>query len=444
MQIHPDSEPRNCARNALEKQSKHLAKTDLAYWRRRIFKQPNSPNWFAEISARGVRRKLSLETPNKENATLVARDIYQLARVVGWDAVEAKYRSRQTQARSNLTVGQFFALAESVASVKSSTFRGYVKALRKIVSDCFGLDTGKSKCGPQSGNRQWLERVHAVKLEQLSPQKVQAWKRAFLAKARPDPVSQRSAKVTVNTCLRQARSLFSNKIFRHLQGVTLPDPVPFSQIEFEPRQSLKYRATFDVQTLIAKARDQLAESDPEAFKVFLLAIMVGLRRKEIDLLEWTSFLWDLGVVRIQSTEHFEAKTEDSLADVAVEGELLELFRGYRARATNVFVIESNDEPRPGANYPFYRCLKVFDRLISWLRENGLVSKKPLHTLRKEFGSRVNELYGIHAASRALRHSSVTVTDQYYTDGRRRAVPGFGALLAPASNVVPLVAKEGTG
>jgi len=31
--------------------------------------------------------------------------------------------------------------------------------------------------------------------------------------------------------------------------------------------------------LIAKARDQLAESDPEAFKVFLLAIMVGLRRK---------------------------------------------------------------------------------------------------------------------------------------------------------------------
>ena len=55
------------------------------------------------------------------------------------------------------------------------------------------------------------------------------------------------------------------------------DPLPFSQVAFEPRQSLQYRT--NLQTLIAKARDQLAESDPEAFKVFLLAIMVGLRRK---------------------------------------------------------------------------------------------------------------------------------------------------------------------
>jgi integrase len=432
MQVHTDSAPQNCARDGLEKNSKHLAKTDLAYWRRRIFKQPNSPNWFAAISARGVRRKLSLGSPNKENAALVARDIYELARVVGWDAVAAKYRSRQIQTRSNLTVGQFISLAQSVAGVKRSTLYGYIKSLRKIVSNCFSLDTGKAKYDPHSGNRLWLGRVHAVKLERLTPQRVQAWKRSFLARAKADPLSQRSAKVTVNTSLRQARSLFSKKILKHLQGINLPDPLPFSQVEFEPRQSLKYRTAFDVQTLIAKARDQLAQSDPEAFKVFLLAVMVGLRRKEIDLLEWNSFLWDIGVVRIQSTEYFDAKTEDSLADVAVDGELLELFRGYQARATSAFVIESLDQLRPGANYLFYRCQKVFDRLICWLRENGLVSKKPLHTLRKEFGCRVNELYGIHAASRALRHSSVTVTDQYYTDGRRRAAPGFGALLRRAS------------
>ena len=87
MQINDDSEPKNCATIALDKKKKLLAKTDLAYWRKRIFKQPNSANWFAEISARGVRRKLSLETPNKENAAVRAREIYQLARAVGWDAV---------------------------------------------------------------------------------------------------------------------------------------------------------------------------------------------------------------------------------------------------------------------------------------------------------------------------------------------------------------------
>src|SRR5262252_6023294 len=117
MQINADSESEKCATIALEKRGKRLAKTDLAYWRRRIFKQPNSANWFVEISARGLRRKLSLETPNKENAAARARDIYQLARAVGWDEVLRKYRPKSFEAKSNLSVGQFIALAESVASV---------------------------------------------------------------------------------------------------------------------------------------------------------------------------------------------------------------------------------------------------------------------------------------------------------------------------------------
>jgi integrase len=343
-----------------------------------------------------------------------------------------------------LTVGEFIALAQESADVAPYTLRGYAAALRKIVSDCFELHAAKYRTGAQSAGREWLERVHTVKLDSLTPQRVQTWKRSFLARAGSDPLSQRSAKVSVNTYLRQARSLFSKKIVKHLQGVALPDPLPFSQVEFEPRQSLKYRPTFDVETLIAKARDQLAPSDPEAFKAFLLATMVGLRRKEIDLLEWDSFLWDAGVVRVQATQHFAAKTEDSLDDVVVDPEFLELFRGYRARASSLFVIESDSQPKNEIDYLYYRCRKVFTRLSCWLRQNGVKGNKPLHVLRKEFGSRVNELYGIHAASRALRHSSVTVTDQYYTDGRRRALPGLGALLATPPNVVPLVGKEGTG
>jgi hypothetical protein len=137
MQNNADSESQNRAINALDQRSKLLSKTDLAYWRRRLRKQPNSPNWFVEISARGVRRKLSLETPNKENAAVRARDIYQIARAVGWDAVQAKYRPKAAEAKSNLSVGQFIALAESIANVERVTLRGYVAALRRIVSDSF-------------------------------------------------------------------------------------------------------------------------------------------------------------------------------------------------------------------------------------------------------------------------------------------------------------------
>jgi hypothetical protein len=169
MQNNADSKSKNCAINALDHKTKLLSKTDLAYWRRRLRKQPNSPNWFVEISARGVRRKLSLETPNKENAAARARDIYQIARAVGWDAVQAKYRPKAAEAKTNLSVGQFIVLAESVAGVERLTLRGYVAALRRIVSDSFGLDLGKKKFDPHGGGHQeWVGRVDAVKLVKLN------------------------------------------------------------------------------------------------------------------------------------------------------------------------------------------------------------------------------------------------------------------------------------
>jgi integrase len=341
-----------------------------------------------------------------------------------------------------LTVGQFTALAEGVAGVQKLTLRGYTAALRRIVSDSFGLDPGNKKFDPYAGGHQeWVERVDAVRLASLTPQKVQVWKRAFLNKAGQDPVSQRSAKVSVNTFLRQARSLFSPKILKHLADVSLPDPLPFAGVEFEPRQSLKYLATFDVGALITKAKDELAPGDVEAFKTFLLAVMIGLRRKEIDLLEWDSFLWDFGVVRVQATRHFDAKTEDSLGDVAVDNELLELFRGYRACATSAFVIESLDQPKPGSSYSFYRCHEVFDRLITWLRQNGVNGNKPLHTLRKEFGSQICAAHGVHAASRQLRHADIAITNMFYTDARKRALTGLGHLLKSDDKVVPIVQDQ---
>jgi integrase len=170
--------------------------------------------------------------------------------------------------------------------------------------------------------------------------------------------------------------------------------------------------------------------------------MVGLRRKEIDLLEWESFLWGAGVVRVQVTQHFDAKTEDSLGDVAVDSELLELFRGYHARATGAFVIESLTQPKSGVSYSHYRCQEVFDRLIGWLRQNGVKGNKPLHTLRKEFGSQVCAAHGVHAASRQLRHADIAITNMFYTDARKRALTGLGHLLKSDDKVVLLPQEQG--
>ena len=49
---------------------------------------------------------------------------------------------------------------------------------------------------------------------------------------------------------------------------------------------MKYRSEVDIKALVVQAEKDLSVSSAEAYKVFLLAIAVGLRRKEIDLLEW--------------------------------------------------------------------------------------------------------------------------------------------------------------
>jgi len=207
----------------------------------------------------------------------------------------------------------------------------------------------------------------------------------------------------------------------------MPDPLPFADAQFEPRPSTKYRSTFDIAELVRSATEELVH-DTEAYKVFLLSSMAGLRRKEIDLLEWSAFRWDDGAIRIETTEHFSAKSEDSLGDVAVEPQVLELFRGWCAQASGPFVIESPEPPRPELLHNYYRAETVFTRLIGWLRSKGVRSLKPLHCLRKEFGSEVCKHAGIYAASRALRHSDIKVTCQFYVQDRTRAVSGLGHLL----------------
>ena len=68
-------------------------------------------------------------------------------------------------------------------------------------------------------------------------------------------------------------------------------------------------------------------------------------------------------------------------------------------------------------------------------------KKPLHTLRKEFGIQIHARYGLLAASEALRHGGVSVTARHYIENKQRSVLGFGHLLkSEERTVVPLTAK----
>jgi integrase len=213
--------------------------------------------------------------------------------------------------------------------------------------------------------------------------------------------------------------------------------VPFGGVEVEKVRVPRYRSTVDMAALLESAREELATSKPEQYKIFLLGAMAGLRRNEIDKLPWRAFRWNEGLIRIQATEFFRPKSHESEGVVWVDAELLGIFRGYHARRKSEFVIESDSEPDPTALFDQYRCHRDIQEVIEWLRSKGVTSKTPLHTVRKEYGSQINARYGLTAAQEMLRHADVAVTAAHYVENKHRSVLGFGHLLKGERTIVPM-------
>lgn len=353
----------------------------------------------------------------------------------GWDATLAKFKAKAGIAgKTAATIGEFLEEVKTKASARSKTIEDYCKALRTIVADIYGIAGGKAKYDYRNGGREsWLRKIHGVRLAAITPADIQKWKLRFLRRAGTEPIKQRAARISVNSLMRQAKSLFAPAVLKFV-SLELPGASPFAGVPFEPRQSMKYRSGFSVEKLIEDAQTELPV---EQLKILLLALMVGLRRNEIDKLEWPAFRWEEGIIRIEATRYFHPKSEDSVGDVEVDSELLEIFRGFHARANGDFVIESDVAPRPGATYSHYRCQRLFEALGKWLRDHDIAGNKPLHTLRKEFGSQVCAKHGIYAASHALRHADITITSQHYLDKRKSATAGLGYLLRRGDKIIEL-------
>ena len=412
----------------------------MRYWSQRLFRpwytregeRFELDTYAIKIQTRGRRETFNLGTPNKAAAAARAREVYCFLAANGWDAAKEKFKPKNPGGtlKTHATVGQFLEELERKALLKPKTLESYCVAFRRILSDAFKIEGGNERFDYRTGGRErWIEKVHAIVLAEVTPARIAEWKREYLARAGLSPIKQRAARTSVNSFLRQAKSLFAPKLLKHIEGrLELPSPLPFEGVDFEKRQSMRYRSGFDVSKLIETAQAELASAWPQQFKIFLLATFAGLRRGEIDLLEWSSFRWDSGLIRIEATKWFHPKSEDSLGDVELDAQVLELFRGYHARARGSFVIESRNEPRPEATFEHYRCQDHFEKLIHWLRKNGVRSKTPLHSLRKEFGSQICDREGIYAASRALRHANIAVTAQHYLDKKKRVVSGLGHLL----------------
>jgi len=491
--LRPSVAPKNHIRNHIsdhistsstDKANSRWPRDDVRYWQKAVFKpvasrngkRTESPCYAAQFYLKGKRMVLSLGTGNKAAAAHKARDIFKSIDKRGWDATLADptspaYRPQKKVAgpKCDATVGDYLKIVQEAfypaRDNKERSFEQYAQSVRHVAADIAKIND-RSKLG----HYLWRQAVEAVKLDVFTDSSIKKWHADYLDdvysdSAKHERAGSRAAAMahacsSLVTTLRMCRVLFRDEIVDEIrEKFVLPDPVPFtskaiSKLGREVRKkaaSTKYtRPLGDISELISAARSQL---DQETYKTFVLAIFCGLRRSEIDGLYWSAFRWDERVLRIETTDDLKLKTRGSAADIPLDDFVATLFREYYDNASGEkFVIRGRGLSRPDSKHYLLRCARVFLDLNDWLRNYTIASgddkgkkplahaAKPLHSLRKEFGSLILERDGIYAASQALRHTKTAITETFYVATRTKSMPGIGQLLAPPP--ANIVAMEG--
>ena len=405
-----------------------MSKSHLEYWKDALRKQKlprvewestgRTKDWEVYIQYRGRREWFNLGSASKEVAAAKAREIWLTLRTLGWEPALAKFKPNMLLIVRSPTVGEFLKLVEGHSTLRPSTFRVYSGKLRSLSASIRGLDSDDSKFDHwRGGHLAWRKQVESTKLCAITPPKVQAWKQEVLRKAGDCPIAQKRARQTINSVLRNVKALFSEKLLRNVP-VTLDRPLPTEGIDFEKAGRTRYRSRIDAFTLFASAQSELRSQYPESYKVFLLALAAGLRRKEIDGLLWSQVDFAHSRISIEAHIYGDTKTEESEDEIDISAEILtelRLLHESRFPQSPDFVVMSPRKARSSPSYAYYRCEPHFEHLITWLKAKGVPTDKPIHTLRKEFGSVIAAKHGIFAASMALRHANITTTRDHYID-----------------------------
>ena len=415
-----------------------FGKTDIRYWKERVYRRKRDggedSHWTAQIQHLGRREQFPLKTANKQAAAATARDIYLCLHAHGWEKTLALHKPKIEEAKPDeSTVGDLIREVAAHTSYRMSTFSVYCIALRSIAASIGKVKASPSRFAPNgAGNKEWRAQVDALPLGMLTFDRIEKWKRDYINQFKDSPTKKSRATNTVNAHISNARSLFTEDALESARArLALPDPLPFAGVKLESRlKSPRYSSRIDPSALILAAKTDLGDVPErrEQFKIFCLGLLCGLRKREIDTLLWSSIDFEKAIIRIEQTEYFQPKTEDSASEVDLSPELHELFLGFKATAKGEFVIESPNPPRYHTSRANYRAEADFRALYLWLEGKGVSARKKLHELRKECGSVIANSLGIFAASRALRHSDIRITSQYYSDKKVPITTGLDSLL----------------
>jgi integrase len=431
------------SRSALTARQAKFPKSHSGYWRDKLTTRTND-EFHVRIRFGGVQHWWPLRTVNREAGAEKAKAIWLSLQAHGFKATEAKFKPWTVKPALKpevLTVGEFITSTKAVAShVRLTTFTTYERKLRFLVSQIAKVKGSKARHDHfKGGAEKWRGDVDKIPLSQITANRIEEWRGRYLSRFDDQPLKRQQAQSTAISIIRNAKALFSPRILKVLGADVrsrLPSPLPFDSLEVGKRPRNRYKSKVNAGELTAAAWNELKVQEPDQFKIFLLAFGAGLRRGEIDRLLWTAFNWKRGTVSIEPTEYGLAKTESSYDEIDLGQDLLDYFKAEKENASGEFVIGTAAATNVAPHWNHYRCDCTFKKLLDWLRSKGVTARNPLHTLRKEFGSLINQKFGIYAASAALRHSNIGITRDAYVDKKERTAINLFKMIPQTKNEPP--------
>lgn len=391
------------------------SKTSASHWLTRVYRpsytgadgqRRDVAFWWVRMERAGRRHAVNLGTPDRREAATKAAKLFADLISRGWDAALASIDPERYAPREGGTVGDVVSALERI-DLHPRTRLNYQKAMRWWSARHLELRPGRQVYARQTAD--WHSQLDAVPLSTLSVQRIERIRDIRIAKAKGDAVTERRARVTLRSWLRNARAAVSAAA--RLGRMQFAEPRPFHGVTVAGAVTTPYRSRIDPAAILRDARASLADQ-PDVYRVILLALGAGLRRAEIENLRWRSVDVAAGRVWVEASGGWRPKTAESEAAVDVDAGLLrEIQRGGTGEPGALVV-------PPGST----------KAAVLWLRSRGVDGNKPLHTLRKEFGSIVAHSADLLTASRQLRHSSLAVTAGVYVEARKRAAPKIGEML----------------
>lgn len=246
-----------------------------------------------------------------------------------------------------------------------------------------------------------------VPVASLNEKFISDLKMAIVSEADKGRAAQADIKRRITSVMADAKAIFSEAARReyHAMGLEIPDITPFIKAKlFNRVMQKRYRLPEPEVIKCIFKQSQDLRINPNAYRILLLALGSGLRRDEIQHVEW-SWIENSASPRIflQVTDSFEQKGKgDGYVDLCpwAYRRLCDVGGKRDGRVLTGTFTDGYDAGR-------YLC--------KWLRSRGLIRQKPIHELRMLYGSYVANRKGIFVAQKLLRHKDAQITSDHYAD-----------------------------